>query len=144
MGPYTGPMYETTTFEDPLVLATDVRARWDFMETSSASAVLRAVCPGEWADITAVLREFELHPPTWLRAGGNRGVVAETIDTMFGARGWAERRVDLETRGILRNKRRVVVGELPPVIQEGYLVDNFKGRVVVDVEWNAKDPPVPI
>ena len=23
--------------------------------------------------------------------------------------------------------------------QEGYLVDNFKGRVVLDVEWNAKD-----
>ena len=32
-----------------------------------------------------------------------------------------------------------MLGELPPVYQEGYLVDNFKGRVVLDVEWNAKD-----
>jgi hypothetical protein len=28
---------------------------------------------------------------------------------------------------------------LPPIKQEGYLVDNYKGRVVLDVEWNAKD-----
>jgi hypothetical protein len=28
---------------------------------------------------------------------------------------------------------------LDPVYQEGYLVDNFKGRVALDVEWNAKD-----
>jgi hypothetical protein len=25
------------------------------------------------------------------------------------------------------------------VKQEGYLVDNFKNRIVLDVEWNAKD-----
>lgn len=25
------------------------------------------------------------------------------------------------------------------VRQEGYLVDNFKNRIVLDVEWNAKD-----
>ena len=31
------------------------------------------------------------------------------------------------------------VGELPTVYQEGYLVDNFKNRIVLDVEWNAKD-----
>jgi hypothetical protein len=31
------------------------------------------------------------------------------------------------------------VGRLPVVKQEGYLVDNFKGRVALDVEWNAKD-----
>ena len=32
-----------------------------------------------------------------------------------------------------------MIGQLPPVRQEGYLVDNHKGRVVLDVEWNAKD-----
>jgi hypothetical protein len=45
----------------------------------------------------------------------------------------------LETRGILYLKNGEKAGELPPVYQEGYLVDNFKNRIVLDVEWNAKD-----
>lgn len=31
------------------------------------------------------------------------------------------------------------VERLDEVYQEDYLVDNFKGRVALDVEWNAKD-----
>ena len=31
------------------------------------------------------------------------------------------------------------MGQLPVITQEGYLVDNFKNRIVLDVEWNAKD-----
>lgn len=132
-------MFVTTTYEDPLVLAPAVRARWEFLETSSAAAVLRAVCPAEWADITAVLQQFELDPSQWLKAGGNRGDIAKVIDDMFGQRGWQETRVDLQTQGILIAKGGKELGRLPVVQQEGYLVDNFKGRVALDVEWNAKD-----
>ena len=132
-------MFETATFDDPIVLAPEIRAHWTFLETSSAAAVLRSVCPAEWADITFVLRTFRLDPSRWLRAGGNRGDVAKEIDDMFGHRGWREIRVDLSTYGILMNKRNETVEQLPPVYQEGYLVDNFKGRVALDVEWNAKD-----
>jgi hypothetical protein len=45
----------------------------------------------------------------------------------------------METRGILLSKDGEKLGELPPNYQEGYLVDNFKNRIVLDVEWNAKD-----
>jgi hypothetical protein len=132
-------MFDTTTYNDPLVLDPAIRARWDFLETSSAAAVLRSVCPAEWADITDVLNTFQLDPTQWLRPGGNRGDVAQAIDEMFSQRGWREMRLDLETRGILVSRDNKVVGELTPQYQEGYLVDNFKGRVVLDVEWNAKD-----
>ncbi|MBU9126951.1 restriction endonuclease [Burkholderia multivorans] len=132
-------MFETTTYEDPMVLDPAIRARWTFLETSSAAAVLRAVCPNEWADITNVLREFQLVPSRWLRAGGNRGDIAQEIDGMFQQLGWREMRVDLSTQGILMTGRGVEVERLAPVYQEGYLVDNFKGRVALDVEWNAKD-----
>ena len=132
-------MFETRTYEDPLVLPPAIRARWTFLETSSAAAVLRSVCPDEWRDITDVLTSFALDPQQWLRAGGNRGEIPIVIDAMFHARGWQEVRVDLETQGILLNKRDVVISKLPTVRQEGYLVDNFKGRVALDVEWNAKD-----
>ncbi|AEG94779.1 Conserved hypothetical protein [Ramlibacter tataouinensis TTB310] len=109
------------------------------METSSAAAVLRSVCPAEWEDITHFLKTFELNPAHWLKAGGNRGSIAKEIDEMFGERGWREVRVDLLTQGLLIGKNGVVLDRLPEVRQEGYLVDNFKGRVALDVEWNAKD-----
>lgn len=132
-------MFETATYEDPLVLDPEIRARWAFLETSSAAAVLRSVCPTEWADIVSILGSFRLDPSRWLVAGGNRGDIAKQIDGMFGARGWREIRVDLSTKGILKNKSNQTVEELAAVYQEGYLVDNFKGRVALDVEWNAKD-----
>lgn len=37
------------------------------------------------------------------------------------------------------SRRGEELERLPPLHQEGYLVDNFKGRVALDVEWNAKD-----
>jgi hypothetical protein len=132
-------MFETTTYDDPVVLDPNIRRRWAFLETSSAAAVLRSVCPEEWADITEFLRVFQLDPRRWLRAGGNRGDIAQEIDGMFSDRGWRETRVDLSTQGILLSKSLEVIGRLPAVHQEGYLVDNFKGRVALDVEWNAKD-----
>lgn len=132
-------MFETRTYEDDIVLSPAIRARWVFLETSSAAAVLRSVCPDEWQDITDVLGRFALDPQQWLKSGGNRGDIPKIIDAMFHERGWQEVRVDLETRGILLNKAGESLCELPPVQQEGYLVDNFKGRVALDVEWNAKD-----
>lgn len=109
------------------------------MESNSAAAVLKAVCPAEWRDIVQVLSTYRLDPSAWLRAGGNRGDIAEEIDGRFSALGWMEARLDLETTGILLNGNDAEIGRLPPVRQEGYLVDNHKGRVVLDVEWNAKD-----
>lgn len=132
-------MYETHTYKDDAILSPDIRERWDFVETSSACAVMRYVCPDEWQDIVTVLKTFSLDPAHWLKKGGNRGEIAKQIDDMFAAKGWQETRIDLETQGILINKGGSERARLRSVYQEGYLVDNFKGRVVVDVEWNAKD-----
>lgn len=132
-------MFETRTYDDPIVLDSRIRAKWAFLETSSAAAVLRSVCPQEWKDITEVLEKFTLDPVRWLKKGGNRGDIAKEIDGMFGQLGWRETRVDLVTQGVLLSKKLEIIEKLPPVEQEGYLVDNFKGRVALDVEWNAKD-----
>lgn len=91
------------------------------------------------ADIVEVLAAFSLEPSRWLKKGGNRGDVAKIIDGMFDGRGWREIRVDLVTQGVLMSKAGKEVERLDEVYQEGYLVDNFKGRVALDVEWNAKD-----
>lgn len=132
-------MYETFTYDDPTILPAAARDHWSFRESNSAAAVMKAVCPSEWGDIVEVLSTYRLDPKYWLKAGGNRGDIAEQIDDEFGKRGWCETRLDLETRGLLFDRDGKSVGELPVIRQEGYLVDNFKNRIVLDVEWNAKD-----
>jgi hypothetical protein len=132
-------MFQTYTYDDPAVLPPAARQHWSFVESNSAAAIMKAVCPDEWADIVQVLSTYRLDPNSWLKAGGNRGDIPEQIDDEFSKKGWREARLDLETKGILYSKSLEKLGELDPVYQEGYLVDNFKNRVVVDVEWNAKD-----
>jgi hypothetical protein len=132
-------MFETFTYDLPEVLPAAARNHWSFMESNSAAAIIKAVCPKEWADIVDVLASYRLDPTSWLKAGGNRGDIAEQIDEEFARRGWRETRLDLETRGVLFSREGEKLGELPAVYQEGYLVDNFKNRIVLDVEWNAKD-----
>ncbi len=72
------------------------------------------------------------------KEGRQPGDIAKFIDDMFNARGWRETRVDLQTEGILYSKANLEVGRLPVVKQEGYLVDNFKGRVALDVSGTRK------
>lgn len=132
-------MFETNTYDDPQVLPVGARNHWRFMETNSASAVMKAVCPNEWQDIVEILSNYRLDPQYWLKAGGNRGDIAVQIDKEFHKRDWKEARLDLETKGTLYTKNRRLLHDLPPVHQEGYLVDNFKNRIALDVEWNAKD-----
>lgn len=132
-------MFETYTYDNPDVLPPAAREHWEYMETNSAAAVMRAVCGSEWRDIVDVLSTYRLSAEYWLKAGGNRGDIAKQIDNLFRDRGWREARLDLETTGILLDRYEAVIERLPPVKQEGYLVDNYKGRVVLDVEWNAKD-----
>ena len=132
-------MFETHSYDDPSILPAAARDHWRFIETNSACAVMKAVCPSEWSDIVDVLSTYRLNPQDWLKPGGNRGDIAEQIDDLFHAKGWRETRLDLSTHGLLFSKYGAKVGELEPIYQKGYLVDNFKGRIVLDVEWNAKD-----
>lgn len=132
-------MFETFSYDLPKVLPEKARQRWTFLESNSASAVIQAVCPQEWEDIVGVLSNYELSANSLLTPGGNRGLIAEEIDNEFSKRGWCAARLDLETKGILFGQDATRIAELPPIYQKGYVVDNFKNRIVLDVEWNAKD-----
>jgi len=130
-------MFETHTYQNTLPDA--ALYSWEFAESNSACAIMQAVCPNEWKDILDLLCGYRIDPKFWLKPGGNRGDIAKEIDNFFYQRGWLETKLDLATRGILRDSDENVIGSLPEVYQEGYLVDNFKNRIALDVEWNAKD-----
>lgn len=135
------------SYEDDNVVPPALRQRYEWIETGSAGAILRALAPQEWRDIIEVLQEFELQPNKWLVAGGNKGDIAADLDSRFRARGWQETRIDVAVKGFFFTDfykkgsdavaRKKAEGDSQYL--EGYRVDNHKGRVIVDIEWNAKD-----
>lgn len=127
------------------VLSADVLARYEWLETRSATAVLSASNPTEYGDLVDVLRAFNLYDSDILIPGGNRGTIATRIDNAFAARGWDAVRVNMTHT--LEGLRKSKIGSRnhderflqSTVTNEGFEVDNFKGKVAIDVEWNAKD-----
>ena len=140
-------MQVTYSYDDPAVVPPTIRSRYVWLETGNAAAVLKATSPREYADLLTVLDGFSLQANSWLVAGGNKGDIAELLDGRFRELGWKETRIDTEIKGIFftdfvkRGNDYVAQQqqEVPSVYSEGFRVDNHKGRMIVDIEWNAKD-----
>jgi hypothetical protein len=102
---------------------------YEVHEWRNASAVLKEAHPGEWDDLLAVLREFELHRSEILEGGGGRSKISRRLDAPFYQRGWEEKR--FHTSIVVDG----VEHESPT-----HKVDCFKNGVGIEVEWNNKDP----
>jgi hypothetical protein len=129
----------------PLARLAALGDRYELRETRNAAAVLAATAPDEFAQLCAVLDAFVLHTADLIEAGGNESRLAHRLNDDFRVRGWREGRVDTVVRSVLQVQpwapagERAVVERCNEVRNEGYKVDNVKGRVALDVEWNAKD-----
>lgn len=123
----------------------DIVDRYDWAETHSAAMVLNATNPAEFDNLVAVLRAFRLTMSKIARPGGNKSVIAQELDESFRLLGWREAAYEQHIQ------TRLVVNPWPPAgetVQKvrpgkadtsGHQVDNVKGRVGLDVEWNPKD-----
>lgn len=141
-------MIETYTYRD--AFPADVLAKYTFLETRSASQILKHVCPNEFSDLLNVLQGFSLSARLLLTKGGNRGPIPTIIDGSFERLGWTEARVDMERRAFLfkgHNANQSAEDDpdsfqdnlVSRTYQRGYSIDNIKGRVALDIEWNPKD-----
>lgn len=119
-------------------------ARYELAEVRNAAAALAGTNPDEFLDILYVLDGFRLTLGSLTDAGKNKSDIAIDLDLAFRTRGWREAGHESETRFSL-NFSPYPAGDppLPPIEFEygtkGHKVDNFRGRVAADVEWNAKD-----
>jgi hypothetical protein len=133
----------TTSYER--VLPPEVTERYVIKETRQASAILQATNPDLFREMVDALNEFEVVRADLLTAGGQETQLARRFNAGFRERGWREARVDTEIELRLRIMPYKPAGETSaevrttPVSNKGYKVDNFKGRVALDLEWNAKD-----
>lgn len=137
------PMDLTLSFEDRL--PRELLAKYEFSEVRNAAAVIASTNPELWGEIQDILRSFSLRESDLVDAGGNKSGLAARLDESFRERGWRESRVDTLIELALKVMPYRKAGETKPtevkslVENKGYKVDNFKGRIALDVEWNAKD-----
>ena len=140
---YTRLVDLTTSYEH--VFPPEILERYELREVRNAAALLQATNPAEFADLVEVLSEFVLTEEDVLGAGGNKSDVARRLDLRFRELGWREARHDTKVMSVLVKEPYKAAGETERLVvewevsNEGYKVDNVKGRVALDVEWNAKD-----
>lgn len=119
--------------------------KYEFCEVRNAAAILASTNQLEWEDIKGVLNALVLSDDDILDQGGNKSDLASRVDEAFRTCGWREGRVDTLIKLAVKISPYKKAGENEPRIKEtvveneGYKVDNLKGRVALDVEWNAKD-----
>ncbi len=122
-----------------------ILSRYQLFETRNAAALLGVTNPEHFLDVLDVLDEFVLYTRDLITAGGSESDLASRLNSAFRTRGWRESRVDTKITLRLQkfpfHEQGEVSGQVSEteVVNEGYKVDNFIGRVALDVEWNAKD-----
>lgn len=127
------------------VLPPGLLKRYDFCEVREAATILSATNPAEFADLVAVLQGFRLRPEDVLTPGGKETLIARRLNEDFRRRGWREGRHDQTVTSKLSLMPYKPAGEKRATVTEseventGYKVDNVKGGIALDVEWNAKD-----
>jgi hypothetical protein len=123
----------------------DVRERYQFAETRNASTIFSATNAAAFEQLLDVLRGFQLRTSDLITPGGQESDLAARMNLAFRERGWREARVDTLIQLSLQRTALASAGEtrLEPIVtetrNEGYKVDNFRDRVALDMEWNAKD-----
>jgi hypothetical protein len=128
---------------------TESARRYRMIEVRNASAILGALAEKSLHDLVDVLTDFELTAGHLLDAGGSKSALATTLDEAFRERGWRETHLQLNVDGVLTrqpwSKSKVARGKAAAdqttfrFKGQTHKVDNFKDRVAVEVEWNAKD-----
>lgn len=127
------------------VLPAELRQRYEFREVRDAAAVMESTSPTEFGEMVKVLSGFALTKDDILTPGGGKGPLAVRLDKTLRELGWREGQYDRKIVSTLRRMpyraggERKAAEEETEVVSEGYKVDNVKGKVALDVEWNAKD-----
>lgn len=107
----------------------DLRQLYLVKEWRNAAGILATSCPGEWAEIVAILRKFRLLRCEIQAAGKNRSAISRQIDAAFYRVGWVE-----------KNFITAIKIDGHEYESPTHKVDCLKGRVALELEWNNKDP----
>ena len=136
-------MEQTRSYER--VFPGAVRARYEFVEVRNAAATLQGTNPEEFQHVADVTSRFKLTVQALTDAGGQKGPIAIWLDAEFRELGWREGAYKSEAVVTLAKRPYAKAGETKVEERQylssyaGHKIDNLRGRVALDVEWNAKD-----
>jgi hypothetical protein len=102
-------------------------ARYKFKEWNHAATVLAGDFPQQWGDLLKCLKGFCLKKSAIVAGGGGRSQIPMQLDGYLNARGWKEHQFEI---GIQVDDENIHVPT--------HKIDNFKGGVGIEVEWNNK------
>ena len=140
-GDDTGGVDLTCSFKH--VFSEKLRQKYEFFEVRNAASIIRHTNPHQFSHLVDTLERFLLYTDDLILPGGQESTIAARLNASFRRQGWREARVDTIVE--LALSLTPFGGEAPPepviseVRNQGYMVDNFLGRIALDVEWNAKD-----
>ena len=118
--------------------------RYDFAETRNAARICQATNAEAFSDLIGVLDFFHVDETLDLaviKGQGNETDVAKRINQAFRDHGWVEGQYSVAISAQLSLR---AAGTQPTTVKSdteaaSYLIDNLKGRVAIDTEWEAKD-----
>lgn len=119
--------------------------RYRFAETRNAAMLIRSTHPEEFEDLCRVLEAFYFDLDRIVRPGGSKHLIALELDEAFRELGWREGKYDQELTTTLTLEPYRAAGERARRVRRtfneygGHKIDNVKGRIGLDVEWNPKD-----
>lgn len=123
----------------------------------NASRILASACQSELAELIECLMSFTIKTEDVVRPGGNKSLIAKSMDDLLFPKGWYESRIqgDLVVKKITaepnadsghgvrrRSEKKTVTREQLYKIEgfiDGHKIDFVKNRVAFDMEWNSKD-----
>jgi len=111
------------------LLPEDIRNKYEIHEWKHALAVLKGDFPQEFDEIIGVLRQFQLRKSHVGIPGGNITPISQFFNRSFAAVGWREKSFDTK-----------IVVDAHELVSPTHLVDCFKNRVALEIEWSNKDP----
>jgi hypothetical protein len=115
------------------------------VETRNAATILRGAHPVLFDELAKILEEFSFDVERIVRGGGSKHLIPLELDEAFRAIGWREASFEQELTTVLVIQPYGAAGErgtkrVAPVNEyKGHKIDNVKGRIGLDVEWNPKD-----
>lgn len=131
--------------------------RFEVHSYRNASRILASACAGELAELVETLMAFEIKTEDVVRPGGNKSLIAKSMDDLLFPKGWHESRIrgDLivQKTTVIPNpayvdenrkrseKKTVSIEKLYKIdgFIDGHKIDFVKNRVAFDMEWNSKD-----
>lgn len=131
--------------------------RFEVHSYRNASRILASACAEELAELVETLMAFEIKTEDVVRPGGNKSLIAKSMDDLLFPKGWHESRIQgdliVQKTTVMPNpaygdenrrrseKKTISVDKLYKIdgFIDGHKIDFVKNRVAFDMEWNSKD-----